>query len=193
MPRRTGRGSPRTIGPSVAPRHTRVGRGRVLRRYLRRPLSAPRSRAAPINTRPFPSSAGITTPPHHPRRRRRAAPPPSFRGQASAPIPFLEPIEQTRAACCPGRARAVAEAGPPRPPPSVPAARPRRRDLRPNISHPQSLGEPAVVPRRFPGRERRWLAGIWPAPPPPMAKGQIASPKLCVGCFVQSRGVFVRL
>jgi hypothetical protein len=67
--------------------------------------------------------------------------------------------------------------------PSVSTVRPRRRDLRPDAGHPQALGEPADMPRRFPGRERGRLAGIWPAPQPPMAKGRIASPLLVLGCF----------
>jgi hypothetical protein len=156
----------------------------VPRRYLRRPLSSPRSRAAPINTPHFPSSAGIATPPRNPRRRHRAAPLPAFRGQATVPIPSLEPIEPSHTTCCPGRAHAIAGTEPPWPPPSVPTARPRRCVLRPNSGHPLAIGEPKVVPRRFPGRERGRLAGIWPAPPPPMAKGYIARPELFIGCFV---------
>jgi hypothetical protein len=46
--------APRTADPTVAPRRTRVGRGRVPRRYLRCLLPSPRSRAAPINTPHFP-------------------------------------------------------------------------------------------------------------------------------------------
>jgi hypothetical protein len=131
-----------------------------------------------------PSSTGIATPPRHPHRRRGAAPLPAFHGRATAHVPSLDPIEPPRATCCPGRARAVAGAEPPRPLPSVVAVRPRRRVIHPNTSHPQALGEPTDVPCRFPGRERGRLAGIWPAPPPPMAKGRIASPQLFLGCFV---------
>jgi hypothetical protein len=137
--------APRTAGPTAAPRRTHAGRGRVPRLYLRRPLSSPRSYAAPINTLHFPSSAGIATPSRHLRCRRRAMPLPAFRSQATLHIPSLEPMEPSRATCCPGRAHAIAGAEPPRPPPSVPAARPCRRVLRPNSGHPQALGEPTVI------------------------------------------------
>jgi hypothetical protein len=74
---------PRTAGPTVARRRTRAGRGRVPRRYLRRPLPSPRSRATPINT------------PHFPLFRRHChaaapfAPPPSSSAPSNFPYPFL--------------------------------------------------------------------------------------------------------
>jgi hypothetical protein len=177
--------APRTTGPTAVPRCTRAGLGWVPRRHPHRPLPSPRSRAAPINTPAFPpSSAGIATPPHHPHCRRGAAPLHAFHGRATTHVPSLDPIEPSRATCCLGRARAVAGAEPPRPPPLVLALRPRRRVLRPNTSNPQALGEPTDMPCRFPGREHGRLAEIWPAPPPPIAKGRIASPQLFLGCFV---------
>jgi hypothetical protein len=95
------------------------------------PLPSPRSRDAPINTLYFPSSAGIASQPRHPRPRHRAAPLPAFHSRATAHVPSLDPIEPSRATCCPGRARVVAGAAPPRPPPSVLAVRPRRCVLHP--------------------------------------------------------------
>jgi hypothetical protein len=54
------------------------------------------------------------------------------------------------------------------------AVRPRRRLLRPDFGYPQALGERVVKPHYLPGLERRRLAGIRPAPPPPHAKDPIA-------------------
>jgi hypothetical protein len=61
---------------------------------------------------------------------------------------------------------------------------PLRQLLRPNFVHLQALGEHVVVPHRFPGRKRGWLAGIRPAPPPPHAKALIANPLVFLGCFL---------
>jgi hypothetical protein len=146
--------------------------------------SSPSAAVTPEVSHSYKYPAFPATLPRHLRRRCRAAPLPAFHGRATAHVPSLYPIEPSRATCCLGRARVVAGAEPPRPPPSVLAVRPRRRVLCPNTGHPQALGEPTDVPRRFPGPERGRLAGIWPAPPPPMAKGQIASPQLFLRCFV---------
>jgi hypothetical protein len=172
--------APQTAGPMAASRRTRTGRGRVPRRYLRRPLQSPRSRAAPINTPHFPLLH------RHCHAAAPSVPPPSSSApsclprSSNRPYPFLRTYKV--AAChllsrpsprrCRSRATAAASVGP-------------RRASTPACSPPQqALGEPTVVPRRFPSQERGRLAGIWPAPPPPMAKGRIASPKLFVGCFV---------
>jgi hypothetical protein len=98
----------------------------------------------------FPSPVGIATPPRRPRRHRRAVPLPASHGQATAHIPSLDPLGPSRATCCPGRARVIAGAEPPRLPPPVLAVRPRRRVLRPNTGHPQALGEPTVRTRSVP-------------------------------------------
>jgi hypothetical protein len=155
----------------------------VLRRQLRRPLPSPSVEPPYKCLALFPPPAAIAPPPCHPRRHRRAAPLPVSHGQASTHIPSIDPLEPSSATCCSGRARVVAGAAPPRPPPLVSVVRPRLCDLRPNTGHPQALGERTDVPRRFPGRERARLAEIWPAPLPPMAKGRISSRHLVLGCF----------
>jgi hypothetical protein len=106
--------------------------------------------------------------------------------------PFLDPIEPIRAACCLGRALAIAGTEPPRPPPPAITVRPRRQLLRPDFGHPQALGEHAVMPHCLPCRERRRLAGIGPAPPPPQAKGPIARSSF-LGCWLQTEGMIVNL
>jgi hypothetical protein len=145
----------------------------VLRRHLRRHGCVTGSLAYKTRALLSPPPAAIAPPPRHPRHRRRAPPLPASHGQASAHIPSIDPLESLGATCCSGRARIVAGAAPPppRPPPPASVVCPRRRDFRPNTGHPQALGEPTDVPRRFPGQERGRLAGIWSAPPPPMAKG----------------------
>jgi hypothetical protein len=65
---------------------------------------------------------------------------------------------------------------PPRPPPPVIAARPRRSRPCSNPGLPHTLSEHVVVTHRLPGRERGRLTGIRPAPPPPMPKAPIARP-----------------
>jgi hypothetical protein len=182
-------------GPPVRRRHAAVRAPVevvVLRRHLRRPLPSPSVETPYKCPTLSPPPAAIAPPPRHPRRRRWAAPLSVSHSQAIAHTPPIDPLEPSSATCCSGRARVVAGAAPPRPPPLVSAVRPRRHDLRPNTGHSQALGEPTDVPRRFPGRERDRLAGIWLAPPPPMAKGRIASPQLVLGCFPWTRGVFVR-
>jgi hypothetical protein len=140
-------------------------------KHTGRLLPSPRSRVAPINT------------PHFPLLRRHchaaapSAPPPSSSApyclprSSNRPYPFFRPYKAVACYLLSRTSRVVAGAEPPRPPPSVLAARPHLRVLRPNTGHSQALGEPTDVPRHFPGRERGRLAGIWPAPPPPMAKG----------------------
>jgi hypothetical protein len=170
---------PRTAGPTVARRRTRAGRGRVPRRYLRRPLPSPRSRATPINT------------PHFPLFRRHChaaapfAPPPSSSAPSNFPYPFLRTY---RAVACHllsrlsprhRRSRATAD-----------AVVGTHRTSTPECSPPQHWSPPGPrwahgrAPPLPPSRERSRLARIWPASPPPLEKGRIASPKLFVGCFV---------
>jgi hypothetical protein len=182
-------------GPPVRRRHAAVRapvKVAVLRRHLRRPLPSPSVEPPYKCPALFPPPTAIAPPPRHPRRRGRVVPLPASHGQANAHIPSLDPLEPSSATCCSGRARVVAGAAPPRPPPPVSAVCPCRRDLRPNTGRPRAPGEPTDVPRRFPDRERGRLAGIWPAPPPPMAKGRIASPQLVLGCFPRTRGVFIK-
>jgi hypothetical protein len=83
-----------------------------------------------------PPPAGIATPPRHPRHRRRAAPLPASHGRATTHVPSLDPTGSSLATCCPGRARVVAGAEPPRPPPPVLTVRPRLCVLCPNSGHP---------------------------------------------------------
>jgi hypothetical protein len=155
----------------------------MLRRHLRRHGCVTGSLAYKTRALLSPPRAAIAPPPRHPRRRRRVAPLPASHGQASVHIPSIDPLEPSGATCCLGQARVVAGATPLRPPPPALAEHPRRRDLRPNTGHPQALGEPTDVPHRFPYWERSLLAGIWPVPLPPMAKGRIASPLLVLGVF----------
>jgi hypothetical protein len=183
-PCRTGRCAHR--GPPVRRRHAAVRvpvEVAVLRRHLHRSLPSPSVEPPYKCLALFPPPTAIAPQLHHPRRHRRAAPLPASHGQASTHIPSIDPLEPSSATCCSGQARVVAGATPPRPPPLVSVVRPRRRDLRPNTGHPQALGERTDVPRRFPGRERARFAGIWPVPPPPMAKGRISSRHLVLGCF----------
>jgi hypothetical protein len=63
----------------------------------------------------------------------------------------------------------------------------------PNFGHPWALGEHMVEPNHLPGRERRRFAGIRPEPAPPHAEDPIASPQFLPGCFVQSRGISLRV
>jgi hypothetical protein len=172
-------------GPPVRPQHAALRapvEAAVLRRHLHRHGCVTGSLAYKTRALLSPPRAVIASPPSHPRRhcRRRL---PASHGQESVHIPSIDPLEPSGATCCSGRARVVARATPPRPPPPAPVERPHWCDLRPNTGHPQALGEPTDVPRRFPGRERGRLVGIWQSPPPPMAKGRIASPLLVLGCF----------
>jgi hypothetical protein len=80
---------------------------------------------------------------------------------------------------------------PPRVPPPAVVARPRRSYPRSNPGLPRALGEHVIVPHRLPGRERGRLAGIRPAPPPPMPKAPIARPPVFLGCLLQTRGMVV--
>jgi hypothetical protein len=48
------------------------------------------------------------------------------------------------------------------------------------------------LPRLFPGHLRRWLAEFWQKQPRPKAKGHIAGLLFFLGCFVQSRVLFVK-
>jgi hypothetical protein len=50
-----------------------------------------------------------------------------------------------------------------------------------------------VEPNYLPGRERRWFARIGRCRAAPMAKGHIARFKVFPRCFVQYRGISVRL
>jgi hypothetical protein len=50
---------------------------------------------------------------------------------------------------------------------------PRPAALRPNSTHPSTLGEPLAEPSRLPGRDRRRLAGIWPEPHRPRPRTQL--------------------
>jgi hypothetical protein len=172
-------------GPPVRRQHVAVRapfEAAGLRRHLRRHGCVTRSLTCKTRALLSPSPTAIAPSPRHSRCRCRAAPLPASHSQASAHIPSIDPLEPS-CAICSGRARVVAGAAPPWPPLSAPVVRPRRRDLRPNTGHPRALGVPTDVPRRFPGRERGRLAGIWPAPPPPMAKGRITSPHLVLWCF----------
>jgi hypothetical protein len=98
-----------------------------------------------------------------------------------------------RTAPCPERAPSRRQRHPPRLPPPVPAVRPRRRPLRPNFGHHRALGEHVVESHHLPGREHRRFAGIGRSRAAPKAKGHIARAHFFPGCFVQSRGVSVRL
>jgi hypothetical protein len=100
--------------------------------------------------------------------------------------PPLDLVGPIRVTCSPSRALAVARSEPSRPPPPAIVVRPLRQLLRPNSGHPQALGEHVVVPHRFPDQERGRLAGIRPAPPPPMAEGHIASPHVFPVASAQS-------
>jgi hypothetical protein len=123
----------------------------VLQRHLRRHGCVTRSLAYKTRVLLSPPPAAIAPLPRHPRRRRRAAPLPASHGQASAHIPSIDRLEPSGATCCSGRARVIAGAAPPWPPPTS-VVRPHRRDFHPNTGHPQALGEPTDVPCRFPGR-----------------------------------------
>jgi hypothetical protein len=85
--------------------------------------------------------------------------------------PPLDPVGPMQAACSPGRALAIARTEAPRSPPPAIVVRPHWQLPRPNFGHPQALGEHVVTPHSLPGRERRRLAAILPAPPPPQAQG----------------------
>jgi hypothetical protein len=50
-----------------------------------------------------------------------------------------------------------------------------------------------VEPNHLPSREHRRFAGIGRSRAAPMAKGHIARLEVFPGCFVQSRGISVRL
>jgi hypothetical protein len=132
-----------------------------------------------------------------PQRTIRAAavelrPPYASHDRATVHAPSLDPIEPSRATCCPGRALVVVGAEPPRPPPPALAVRPRRQLLRPNFGYPEALGERVVEPHYLPGRERRRLAGIRLEPPPPHAKDPIASPPFFSGSNPRTEGVSMR-
>jgi hypothetical protein len=64
-----------------------------------------------------------------------------------------------------------AEFGPRRPPSHCLATGARRHTHDPNSGCNLSPGELTRLPDLFPGRPRHWLAGIWPEPPPAMARG----------------------
>jgi hypothetical protein len=118
---------------------------------------------------PFPPRAATTAPADHRARHGRSpvnSPLPSSHTRATARAPSLDPLGPVRATCCPGRALAIVGTEPPLP---ALAVRPRWRLCRPDSSYPQGLGERVVKPHYLPGRERRRLAGIRPAPPPPQA------------------------
>jgi hypothetical protein len=203
--------SPPGLRAAVCPRYT--GRARATDRrsdggappYERRSrpgtteASSPSAAVTPETSRPYkyptfsPPLAVIATPPRHPRRLRRAAPLPAFHGRATTHVPSLDPVEPSRATCCPSRARVVARAEPPRPTPPVLAVRPRRRILRPNFGHPWVLGELMVEPDHFPDREHCRFDGIGRSRAAPMAKGHIARLQAFSRCFVQSRGICVSL
>jgi hypothetical protein len=167
----------RTVGPSVAPAVRAPSEAAVPRPHLQGHALVSASEPPYLNRAPFP----LLAPP--PLFAAPSAPPPVSsppRPSSSAPIllePPLDPVGPIRVACSPSRALVVVRTEPPRPPPPTIAVHPLRQLLRPNAGHPQALGEHVVVPHRFPGWERGWLAGIRPAPPPPHAKALIASPK----------------
>jgi hypothetical protein len=167
----------RTAGPSEARPYARRPRSAVARRNL-----GPRHPAVTVGRLRDLYKAPASSLCPHSRATPPSAPPPSscaphcLPQSSNRPYPFPRPYRTV--AChllsgpspCHRRSRAATA------PPPVLAVRPRRHILRPNSGHPQALGEHTVVPRRFPGREHGQLAGIRPAPPPPMAKALIASP-----------------
>jgi hypothetical protein len=55
------------------------------------------------------------------------------------------------------------------------------------------LVTPRASPATSPTLSGAQLAGFWPAAPPPWSRDHIARPKLCPGCFVQTKGMVVRL
>jgi hypothetical protein len=71
--------------------------------------------------------------------------------------------------------------------------RARRSCLRSNLGHPCALGELLVEPDPFPGRERRQPRRIPASRAAPTAKGRIASPRIFLGCSVQTKGIVVRV
>jgi hypothetical protein len=50
-----------------------------------------------------------------------------------------------------------------------------------------------TAPATSPTLSGEQLVGFWPAAPPPWSRDHIAKPKLCPGCFVQIKGMVVRL
>jgi hypothetical protein len=185
------RGSPRTAGPSAAPRRRRVGQG------SRAMVASPCHRdvtggASPIKTERHALLA--PSPPLH--RALHCRPPVNSPPRPSlVRLTFLAyslgALGTCTAARCsalhlPCRSRSLLE-----PPPPTVAARPRRSRPRSNPGFHRALGEHVVMPHRLPGRERGRLASIRPVPPPPMPKAPIARPPFFLGCLLQTRGMVV--
>jgi hypothetical protein len=141
------------------PCHRRISRvtppsSRLSHPYLSRVSCPPRAVPAAPPRLPLPAAGELTSP--------------SF----SSLLP-RNPRSLSRHRCSalhlPRRSRS-----PPRPPSPTVAAHPRQSRPRSNPGLPRAQIEHVVVPHRHPGRERGRLAGIRPAPPPPMPKAPIA-------------------
>jgi hypothetical protein len=191
--------------PHVAPRRPRRTRARRAPPYARRPrLRRTTAESTPSPRRhrrtcalfkaavPSPPHAITTAPPRHHGRRRRTRLPAPLQCRVNPLGVYPSPLGPNRAAPCPGRVPSRRQHHSPRPPPSVPAARPRRRPLRPNFGRHRVLGEHVVESCYLPDRERHRFAAIGRNRAAPTAKGHIARAHFFPGAFLQSKGIVVR-
>jgi hypothetical protein len=175
---------PRSAGLSAAPAVHAPVEAAVPRSHLQGHALVSASELPYLNRAPFPSSRRhhcLSCRLHRRRRTRLPVHPPVH------PIllePPLDPVGPIRVACSPSRALAVTRTEVSWLPPPAIAVRPLRQLLRPNFGHPQALGEHVVTPHSLPGRKRRWLAGIWLAPPPFHARGLNCKALVYLGCFL---------
>jgi hypothetical protein len=182
--RPAGRAPRRTASPSAVFSPCATYHGRHIR-HLRR------ARASPIKVvTPYLARLSTTgpAPPCSPSCASRAPPPSGSstrdRRRPSCPYTFLGPTEAHPTALSHGRASTSPETPLPRQAPGSTAKHHRRPLLRPNSGRKRVRGEPLVLFRPFPGRERRRLAGIPAGRAALTSKGYIARSQLFPGLFL---------